>query len=62
MSNINLTREELRILHLKHARRLELRKEFIKQINNPYKHAIGEGALVIKIQFNKKKHNLKVMS
>lgn len=55
MSNINLTREELRILHLKHARRLELRKEFIKQINNPYKHAIGEGALVIKIQFKKKK-------
>lgn len=52
MSNIDLTREEQKILQQKHARRLELRKEYIKQINNPYKHATGDsGTLVIEIQF-----------
>lgn len=52
MSNIELTREEQKVLQQKHAKRLELRKEYIKQINNPYKHASGEGGtLVSKIQF-----------
>lgn len=51
MSNVDLTREEQRILQLKHARRLELRKEFLKQIHNPYKHAHGEGTLVRKIHY-----------
>lgn len=55
MSNIDLTREEQKILQQKHAKRLELRKEYIKQIHNPYKHASGEGTLVIKIQFFFKK-------
>lgn len=63
MSNIDLTREEQKVLQLKHAKRLELRKEYIKQIHNPYKHASGEGGtLVIKYNFLKRKHNLKVMS
>lgn len=40
-----ISEEQKRILLEKHARRLELRKEFQKQITNP--HGQGEGGCVV---------------
>ena len=49
MSTISQAEKE--IILKKHARALELRAEYIKQISNPYRHATGEGGTLVSRRF-----------
>lgn len=50
MSNeYGLSQQELNIIKIQASRRAEMRKEFLKQRTNPFKHAAEAGYVVSKI-------------
>lgn len=49
MAKYGISEAELNLIKQQAARRLEMRKEFIKQKTNPWKHAAEAGYLVSKI-------------